>query len=50
MKPEPTEIRVEMTRPRQVQEDGTVGSLEEPAKAGPGPRTKGAGPSGEPPE
>ena len=44
MKPEPTEIRVEMTRPSQEQEDidGTVGSLEEPARAGPGPKTKGA--------
>ena len=27
--------------------DGTAGTLEEPAKAGPGSRTKGAGPSGE---
>ena len=30
--------------------DGTVGSLEEPAIAGPGPKTKGAEPSGEPQE
>ena len=30
--------------------DGTVGSLEEPSRAGPGPKTKGAEPSGEPQE
>ena len=49
MKPEPTEIREEMMRPSQSAGglDGTVGSLEEPARAGPGPKTKGAEPNGE---
>ena len=44
MKPEPTEIRVEddETESRAGGIDGTVGSLEEPARAGPGPKTKGA--------
>ena len=35
MKPEPTEIRVEMTRPESIAGgiDGTVGSLEEPSES-----------------
>ena len=44
MKPEPNgdPVRDDETESRAGGTDGTVGSLEEPARAGPGPKTKGA--------